>query len=70
MSDPFDGHPPQGVVFKCRKQGCSLEHRTTVEQFQQVEDQVAYYCEQGHQAVAVFPAAEDAVWPPDEDCRE
>ena len=69
-SDPFDGHPPQGVVFECRKPQCSLQHETTVEQFSEVEQRVAYYCAQGHQAIARFPAADDAEWPPDEACRE
>ena len=70
MSDPFDGHPPQGVVFECRKQGCGLEHQTTVQQFSEVEDLVRYYCGQGHQAQARFPAAEDAVWPPDDQVEQ
>ena len=66
MSDPFDGHPPQGVVFKCRKPGCALSHEATVEQFSEVQGLVRYYCAQGHQAQARFPAADDAVWPPDD----
>lgn len=70
MSDPFDGHPPQGVVFECRKQGCNLHHETQVDAFTEVEATVRYYCEQGHQAIARFPAADDAEWPPDEDCRD
>lgn len=70
MSDPFDGHPPQGVVFECRKDNCSLHHEAQVQAFSQVEDAVAYYCAQGHQAIARFPAADDAQWPPDEACRE
>ncbi|AGM11788.1 hypothetical protein M201_gp13 [Haloarcula californiae tailed virus 2] len=69
-SDPFDGHPPQGVVFECRKPGCDLHHEDTVERFKEVEQRVAYYCQQGHQAIARFPAADDAEWPPDEACRD
>lgn len=66
MSDPFEGHPPQGVIFECRKQGCSLQHEATVDSFTEVQQTVAYYCQQGHQAQARFPAADDATWPPDE----
>jgi len=65
-SDPFDGHPPQGVVFECRKPQCGLAHKATVNSFSEVEDRVRYYCGQGHQAIARFPAADDATWPPDE----
>lgn len=70
MSDPFDGHPPQGVVYECRKEGCDLHDEQEVTQFSQVERQVTYYTEQGHQAIARFPAADDAEWPPDEDAQQ
>jgi hypothetical protein len=64
-SDPLDGHPPQGVVFECRKSYCDLEQQTTVHSFGEVEHMVGYYCQQGHQAYARFPAADDATWPPE-----
>lgn len=69
-AEPFDGHPPQGVVYECRKPGCTLHHPAQVHAFAQVESTVEYYCTQGHQAIARFPAADDATWPPDEQCRD
>lgn len=70
MSDPFSDCPPQPVVFTCRKEGCSLAHEREVNRFKTVEQTVAYYCRQGHQAQAVFPAADDATWPPEDTTTE
>lgn len=57
-------------MFTCRESDCALHHETTVARFADVETQVSYYCDQGHQAVARFPAADDAVWPPEDECRD
>ena len=56
------GIPPQPVVYECRRDGCTLEHHAMVDNWLEVQDVVAYYSEQGHQAQARFPVSDDSTW--------
>ena len=58
--------PPQQVIFECLHENCRLEQHAFLDDWTHVREQVAYYCEQGHDAVARFPKHDDRTWPPTE----